>query len=162
MTQPRIELLSPRKLVGKQLEMSFANDLTPQLWRSFMPVRNKIRNAITPNLFSVQLFGPSFSFYPINPHEPFTKWATLEVTEVSEIPDDMDILELPGGLYAIFPYRGTPSGFALIFNFIFNEWLPNSGYELDQRPHFELLGEKYKNNDPTSEEDIYIPVREKK
>lgn len=29
-------------------------------------------------------------------------------------------------------------------------WLPNSDYLLDDRPHFELLGDKYKNNDPNS------------
>lgn len=25
--------------------------------------------------------------------------------------------------------------------------------------HFEILGEKYKNNDPLSEEDIWIPIK---
>jgi AraC family transcriptional regulator len=39
--------------------------------------------------------------------------------------------------------------------------LPNSAYELDDREHFELLGEKYKNNDPNSEEEIWIPIRPK-
>jgi len=32
---------------------------------------------------------------------------------------------------------------------------------LDNRPHFEVLGEKYKNGDPESEEEIWIPVKEK-
>lgn len=32
-------------------------------------------------------------------------------------------------------------------------------YEIDFRPHFEILGEKYKNNDPGSEEEVWIPVR---
>ncbi|RYE38364.1 MAG: GyrI-like domain-containing protein, partial [Sphingobacteriales bacterium] len=42
---------------------------------------------------------------------------------------------------------------------IFTEWLPNSAYELDDRPHFELLGSKYKNDDAESEEEIFVPVR---
>jgi AraC family transcriptional regulator len=37
--------------------------------------------------------------------------------------------------------------------------LPKSEYELDYRPHFEILGEKYKNNDQLSEEDIFIPIK---
>jgi AraC family transcriptional regulator len=37
--------------------------------------------------------------------------------------------------------------------------LPASGYELDDRPHFEILGERYKNNDPDSEEELWFPVR---
>jgi AraC family transcriptional regulator len=40
-------------------------------------------------------------------------------------------------------------------------WLPSSDYVLDNRPHFEILGEKYKINDPESEEKIWIPVRKK-
>ncbi len=39
--------------------------------------------------------------------------------------------------------------------------LPNSEYELENRPHFEVLGEKYKNNDPNSEEEIWIPIKKK-
>jgi len=37
--------------------------------------------------------------------------------------------------------------------------LPNSDYELDNRPHFEILGKKYKNNSADSEEEIWIPVK---
>ncbi|MEN9524835.1 MAG: hypothetical protein RLZZ256_219, partial [Bacteroidota bacterium] len=32
-------------------------------------------------------------------------------------------------------------------------------YLLDERPHVEVMGSKYKNNDPASEEDIWIPIR---
>jgi AraC family transcriptional regulator len=39
--------------------------------------------------------------------------------------------------------------------------LPNLGYTLDDRAHFEVLGEKYKNNDPLSEEEIWIPIKKK-
>lgn len=48
-----------------------------------------------------------------------------------------------------------------IFICIFSDWLPKSDYELDERPHFEILDEKYKNDDPNSEEEIWIPIRNK-
>jgi AraC family transcriptional regulator len=41
----------------------------------------------------------------------------------------------------------------------FSTWLPDSEYRLDVRPHFEVLGEKYKNDDPESEEEIWIPIK---
>lgn len=47
------------------------------------------------------------------------------------------------------------------FGYIFGTWLPNSGYIMDDRPHFEILGAKYKNNDPESEEEIWIPIKER-
>jgi AraC family transcriptional regulator len=67
---------------------------------------------------------------------------------------------LPQGLYAIFDYKGLSSD-PTIFQYIFQTWLPRADYQLDFRPHLEVLGEKYQNNDPTSEEEIWIPIRPK-
>ena len=49
----------------------------------------------------------------------------------------------------------------MFMNAILTKWLPHSNYNLDDRPHFNVLGDKYKNNDPDSEEDVYIPIKEK-
>jgi len=43
--------------------------------------------------------------------------------------------------------------------YIFGEWLPKSGYTLDDREHFEILFEGYNPVDSEATEDIYIPVR---
>jgi len=68
---------------------------------------------------------------------------------------------LSSGLYAVFHYIGSSTGISIFHQNIFNVWLPSSDYLLDDRPHFEILGEKYKNNDPLSEEDIWIPIKPK-
>jgi AraC family transcriptional regulator len=73
----------------------------------------------------------------------------------------METYTLPAGLYAIFLYKGTSTDIASFYQNIFTGWLPNSEYALDDRAHFEVLGENYKNNDPTSEEEIWIPIKEK-
>ncbi|MBL7922291.1 MAG: GyrI-like domain-containing protein [Bacteroidia bacterium] len=72
----------------------------------------------------------------------------------------METFLLAGGLYALFDYKGS-SGDPSIFQYIFGTWFPSSEYFLDDRPHFELLGDKYKNNDPTSEEEIWVPIKPK-
>jgi AraC family transcriptional regulator len=74
----------------------------------------------------------------------------------------MEPLEIPEGLYAVFHYKGDQKNAADFFRKIYTEWLPNSGYVLDHRPQFEILGGKYKTNDPNSEEEIWIPVKEKR
>ncbi len=63
-------------------------------------------------------------------------------------------------VYAVFDYKGLNTDDS-IFRYIFGTWLPNSDYDLDDRPHFEVLGKKYRNNDPASEEEIWIPIKEK-
>ena len=65
---------------------------------------------------------------------------------------------MEGGLYAVFYCEGNSPE---VFQYIFQTWVPHSGFTLDQRPHFEVFGEKYKNNVPNSEEEIWIPIQKK-
>ncbi|WP_268847235.1 GyrI-like domain-containing protein [Flavobacterium aestivum] len=154
---PRIEILSEKKLIGKRLQMSLANNKTQELWQGFMPRRNEIQNPVSSDLYAVQVYEPNY-FEAFNPNAIFEKWATLEVADFDSIPTAMESLTLSGGLYAVFEHKGHSTA---IFDYIFREWIPNSKYDLDQRPHFEILGAKYKKDDPNSEEEIWIPIKEK-
>lgn len=61
----------------------------------------------------------------------------------------------------MFIHRGPAHEFQRTFRAIFQEWLPNSEYKLDGREHFEIMGEKYKNDLPASEEEVWIPIKSK-
>ena len=139
--------------------MSFRNDRTRELWKNFMPCVPLQENGTRPLLYSVNLYpaipGPDF-FYS---DTPYIKWASIEVLPSWTVPDDFKELVLPGGLYAVFLHRGATATAEKTFRYIYMSWLPGSGYELDDRPHFEVLGENYRNDDPGSEEEIWIPVR---
>lgn len=140
--------------------MSLANNKTGELWRSFMMDRALIKNAIGTDRYSMQSFEPSY-FEKFSPLNEFEKWAVMEVNDFDDIPEGMQAKVLPAGLYAMFLYKGSSAKGAEVFQYIFGSWLPASGYALDSRPHFELLGEKYKNNDPNSEEEIWIPIKQR-
>jgi AraC family transcriptional regulator len=152
--EPRIEIIAEKKLVGKRMRMSFAENKTYELWRSFMPRINSIGTY----LYSMQIYETDF-FTNFDPNKEFEKWAAIEVTDFDNVPDGMEAFTLPGGLYALFLYKGAASAAAGTFQYILGTWVPNSGYVLDDRPHFEILGDKYKNEDPDSEEEIWIPVK---
>jgi AraC family transcriptional regulator len=158
-TEPRIETLKEKKLIGKHLTMSFGDNKTGELWRSFMPCREDILNAISSDLHSIQLYPADF-FDDFNPYTTFEKWAAVEVSDFAHIPDEMEAFTLMGGLYAVFLHKGSSTD-PSTFEYIFSTWLPNSEYILDNRPHFEILGAKYKNASADSEEEIWIPVRKK-
>lgn len=155
--QPRIETINEKKLVGKRLSMNLINNKTAELWKSFMPRRKDITNNITSDLFSLQVYKANH-FTNFSPSIEFEKWALVEVADFDEVPNDMETFVLVGGEYAVFDYKGLSTD-SSIFQYIFGSWLPSSIYELDERPHFEVLGEKYKNADPNSEEEIWIPIR---
>jgi AraC family transcriptional regulator len=157
--EPRIEIIEDKKLIGNSLKMNLINDETHLLWSSFAPKIKSIQNKLNGDKISMQIYDPSY-FIDFNPAKEFVKWATVEVADFNNVPEGIESFPLTGGAYAIFDYKGS-SNDGSIYAYIFMTWLPNSIYELDNRPHFEVLGEKYKNNDSSSEEEIWIPIRKK-
>ena len=140
------------------MRMSLTDNKTAPLWQDFMSKRRQIPNAVGSDLYSLQIYEASyFNFF--NPAHAFEKWAATAVNDFEVVPAGMETLVLPSGWYAVFLYKGPANQGQKIFQYIFEVWLPTAGFLLDDRPHFELLGEKYKNNDPDSEEEIWIPVR---
>jgi len=154
---PRIIEIAPKKLLGKSIHTSIAKDHTSNLWQSFMPDKNKITNKVNQDLISLQVY-PEGYFSAFDPTIKFKKWALVEVEDVDSIPEHMETFLLTGGLYAVFNHVGMDTS---IFNQIYSIWIPESNYLLDNRPHFEILGEKYKQGSPLSEEEIWIPIRQK-
>lgn len=154
---PRIETMNEKKLVGVHQTMNFAEYNVRPLWSRFMPRRKEITTAINTDLISMAVYKTDH-FSNFDPANPFEKWAAVEVLNFDHVPNGMDRFVLPGGLYAVFRHKGLSTDRSL-FNYIFQTWLPSSKYELDDRPHFEVMGVKYKNNDPKSEEDIWVPVK---
>lgn len=159
-SKPIIQNLTEKKLVGKRIKMSLTNNRTAELWKSFLQRRKEIVNGLTTELISMQVYEPSY-YINFNPNHEFEKWAAIEVSNFNNVPKEMESFTLIGGLYAVFHYVGFSTD-SRIFQYIFTTWLPNSEYVLDNRPHFEILGEKYKNNDPDSEEEIWIPIKKNK
>ena len=158
--QPTIQILSTKNLVGHSLPMSLKQNRTMELWKGFMPLRKAILNTLSTDLISMRVYEAGYDFNAFDPSATFKKWAAMEVANFKAIPSGMDTFVLKGGLYAVFAYRGLNTDMR-IFEYIFHTWLPSSGFALDNRPHFEVLGEKYKNNDPASEEEIWVPVKER-
>ena len=156
--EARIELLAEKKLVGIRMKMTFSENKTGDLWRSFMPRRKEVMNNLGTELYSMQIY-PHLFFDNFNPNGEFEKWAAVEVKRFDTIPDGMEAFTLPGGTYAVFLYKGAASAAAGTFEYIFKSWLPGSDYTLDNRPHFEILGEKYRNESPDSEEELWIPIK---
>ncbi|AUC81967.1 GyrI-like domain-containing protein [Lacinutrix sp. Bg11-31] len=155
---PNIVTLENKKLVGQSIEMSLVENKTFELFSSFMPQRKEIKNALSTDIFEVLLYDNNY-LENFNPANTFTKWASVAVENYNTIPEGMKNLNLDSGLYAVFNYKGLPKDFGVFMSYIYTNWLPKSKYQLDQRPHFNLLGEKAKRNNPDSEETVWIPIK---
>jgi AraC family transcriptional regulator len=69
-------------------------------------------------------------------------------------------MTIPGGSYAIGHFEIDDQGYEAAWNSIYGAWLPESGYQPDDRPAFEHC-----KNDPKEHPegksivDIYVPVK---
>ncbi len=157
----RIETWPKTLVVGKRQEMSVSQNKTKELWQSCLPDILHTKHRTSEDILSLQVY-PEDYFTRFDPDKIFTKWACVSVSEIEDLPNDYDVLEIPDGLYAVFKHVGPASAAGKTFGYIYGQWLPQSRYTLDYRPHFEVLGKKYKNNEIDSEEDIWIPIKLKK
>lgn len=158
---PRIERLNETKLIGQRKKMSFGNNQTKALWQGFMPRRNEIRNIEGQELYSVEIYGDTRFFENFDPPKEYEKWAAVKVKDHNHIPDGMLALTIPEGDYAVFQYKGKPSEAYRSYQYIFKNWFPKSKYDLDDRPHFALMDDRYRGEDPSSEEEFWIPITRK-
>ncbi len=156
--EPRLEIFPGKALTGMREDMSLSNDTTRSLWQRFRSFLVTISEKPPLNFYSVQRY-PKDYFKDFDAARIFEKWAAVPADFLVEKADGLNNLIIPEGLYAVFIHRGAAVTARQTFEYIFSTWLPRSNYELDERPHFEQLDERYRNDDPDSEEEIWIPVR---
>ncbi|MGD9631337.1 MAG: GyrI-like domain-containing protein [Pyrinomonadaceae bacterium] len=158
-THPRIVAADRVLLAGVRVRMSFTNDRTSELWRNFRSRENEVVGRVGSDSFSVKVYGPEYSFTSFDPTAEFDKWAAVKVDWGSKQKDGFENLEVTGGDYAVFVHLGPASDASRTFGHIFRSWLPDSGYDLDRRPHFEVLPKGYDPFDPEAEEEVWVPIR---
>lgn len=125
-----------------------------------MPGRNSIEQQKGEELYSIEQY-PEGYFLQHDPSRIFNKWAAVEVWADAPVPANMERLVVPAGGYAVFSYKGPVSRTPELFAYIFNQWLPDSDFEVDNRPHLGVMGKRYSNDADDSEEEFWIPVKPK-
>jgi AraC family transcriptional regulator len=155
---PTIETLEPMHLVGMHRPMSFAAPAVRELWRAFGPRVKEVAGRSSGDFVSMRVFAQPIGRVPM-PDAPFEQWAAVEVEEPGRVPDGMESHTIAGGTYAVFTYLGRADAFEPAARHIYGEWLPASGYALDDREFFEVLGPGYRPDDPGATERIWVPVR---
>jgi len=91
----------------------------------------------------------------------FEYTAGVIVSEVGDVPEGFIVRHVPEFTYAVFAHRGDLSGLKETYAYIYESWLPQSGYELAAMLDFEYYNEDFKNFAPDSVFYIYVPIVEK-
>ena len=155
--EPTIVALEPRILVGMRIQTTLSADPS-LLWQRFKPRVKTIENRLDTDFYSVHVYEAGTTFETFTPNTLFEKWAAVAVSNMNSIPEDMAVLTLPAGLYAVFVHRGLSSGYAQTAQHIFETWVPTAGYRVDERPPFDIFGADYRLDDPDAVEEIWVPI----
>lgn len=106
-----------------------------------------------------EYLGLSFDDPTITSPQRCRFYACITIDKPVKPQGEFGVQTIPGGLYAIFTLRGSYSGLMGMYDAIYSDWLPESGYQLRNSASFE----KYLNDPSQVREEnllteIYIPV----
>jgi AraC family transcriptional regulator len=159
MTTPKIVEINERLVAGLRIRTSLAENKTFELWTNFKQRIAAVQRIRSNQFYSIQKFPDDISFQTFDPSTQFEKWAAAAMEDFDTLPDEFESFAIPGGRYAVFIHHGPPSKFAETSRYIFGEWLPESGMQLDKRVHFEIFKSDYRPDDPNATEEVWIPIR---
>ncbi|MFJ8753293.1 GyrI-like domain-containing protein [Streptomyces sp. NPDC102441] len=75
----------------------------------------------------------------------------------AEVPEDMDALAVPAGLWAVFEHSGQfPEALQYLWRDVFTQWFPSNPYA--SRPGPEILGVRLSEDGATADAELWIPV----
>ncbi|MBO3700626.1 GyrI-like domain-containing protein [Roseivirga sp. E12] len=157
--EPEIVIEPARNLVGLHCKTSMVQNNIPMLWTVFRRRQHEIKNTINNGRFGVSDYK-NLKVSQFTPSAMIGKWATVEVSSQEEIPEEMVVYNLSGGLYARFMHKGGKKNVQMSFEYIYSTWLPNTKYEIDNRDHFEHYPKVYLGpENPESELFIFLPIK---
>lgn len=85
--------------------------------------------------------------------------AGMIVPQEADIPDGLEEVRLPGGSYAVLHYKGPYTVIKVAYDYLYGDWLPNSGREPADAPCYEYYLNEPSNTAPEDlRTDICLPL----
>jgi predicted transcriptional regulator YdeE/DNA-binding transcriptional MerR regulator len=151
--EPRFETRPAFMVVGMMYRGKNENLEINAMWNDFIPRFNEINDKDLRETFGVcrGLKGARDG--------EFEYVAGVRVKSVNDLPEDMVVRMVPEQKYAVFTHRGALEGLRAFIDYIYQSWLPQSGFELTSGPDLEVYDEKFKYFAEDSEFYILLPIK---
>ncbi len=147
--EPKIVSKPAFTAVGLAYHGKNENNEIPELWGRFNPRMPEIKH-IVDGAFGVCT--------PAEADGRFKYLAGFAVSSTDEVPEGMEVWQVPAHQYAVFPT--TLPKISETYKYAFETWLPGSGYKYASRnPDYEYYDENFDAQDPESLFEIYIPIK---
>jgi AraC family transcriptional regulator len=85
--------------------------------------------------------------------------AGVEVADFSDLPREFGRVRIPAQKYAVFTHKDHVSAIRRTFNTVFNQWLPQSGFQLADAPTLERYDEAFDPSTGNGGLEIWVPIK---
>ena len=152
LSSPRFVDGKPLLLVGMSEHYSCESSAgVPAQWQKFLPHFPNV-----PGQLDRKAYGAMYHF---DDEGNFDYLCGVEVADFSRVPEDWATLRLPAAKYAVFTHPEHISTIRRTWATIWDSWLPSSGHEVADAPHFELYDESFNSQTGMGGVEIWIPLR---
>lgn len=139
------------KVVGMKVVTEPNAEVAAGLWEEFIKRMDELEAVAVPNC--------SLGMCKKVDNERMDYFVAKVVKNDSIIPDGMEFREIKAQNVAVFTHCGDLENLAETYQYIYDDWLPNSAFELADGYEIEWYDNRFKYNDPNSQMDIHIPIR---
>jgi AraC family transcriptional regulator len=157
--EPKIVNLGSLILAGQPYYGNPEGGAFGKAWERFNAQRKSMTGRVNPKMYyGLEVYGPEF----MAEH----RWTYMPSVEVKDLADLSGLFfgkVLPASKYAVYTATKGLASIPDAFMYVYNTWLPASGYEVAYPYDFELYDDdRFHEDGPDEQIDVYIPVKEKK
>ena len=122
----------------------------PAQWQKFVPHLGSISGQVGRTAYGVKC--------NFDDDGNFDYTCGVEVAHFSRVSTDWNRVRIPAQEYAVFTHRDHISTIRSTWATIWNKWLPQSGRQMADAPHYELYGEDFDSMTGRGLVEIWVPL----
>ena len=152
LSEPVLEELGQLRFAGLRQHFGAGERAQiPALWQRFAPSIGRV-----PGQDGFTAYGAVFDSASDGSMEYM---CAVALSRDAPAPAGFDTVSVAAHRYLVFKHVGHVSGVSATFMAIFGEWLPRSGYTMDEAPLLERYTEKFDGRTGRGEIEILVPVK---
>jgi len=154
--EPKIVTKPGFTIIGMRYFGKNENQEIPALWGGF----DRRIEALSglPNNTGEAAIGLCITPEDAPVEDGFEYVAGFPVSKVENVPEGFVVRHVPEYTYAVFAHKGDLPSLSKTYEYIYETWLPQSGYKLAAKVDFEYYNEDFKDFAPDSIFYIHIPI----
>ena len=150
-SQVTVKIMQPFRVAYKRKLGSYSEG-EAELWKEFSGL-------IEPLDIDVQdCYGLGLDDPTVTPASRCRFDACIKLPPVVSVPNPMPVRRIPGGYYAILKYDGIAGNTAGHWSWLFNVWLPASGFKISKNASFERYPSGVPHIGMPIHSELYLPL----